>query len=410
MPRTYRLMQLIGPDQAAAFGDILTLARYFSRQGHTLTVAGPLSRLQQEQVTGTGARWVNLPIAAFGQVEGRAQSAQQLRRLLQAEAVELLHCYGLGAATTAVAATRFARSRPKLLVTLDDLSRLRPTRGERWRLGRLLGRFAGVVVASDSERAALAQISLRLACRARALPYSAGVRTITADFDLARKRRTLGLRAETAVIGVISPAVRGLGLEAFIRAAGRLNETFPNVEFLIVGDGPDQQELILQAHNQGSGGAIVFRRARTDIAEIIATLNVLVLPREVPGSILYALQALTQEIPVVAVRSPALEEIIAPVDPEAFVPEDDVEALVRAISKQLEILPPPELDDFSEQGFSYRDMVVSGAGFDLDQMGLEASWRGDESQMQQAVRAAQDKYTPRRTLQAVASLYEQVLA
>lgn len=403
-------MQLIGPEQAAAFGGVLALARNLIRHGHSITVAGPLSRVQQEQVAETGARWVNLPIVGFPQVEGRAQSAGQLRKLLLREPVALVHCYGLGAAATAVAATGFLPRRPKLLATLNDLSRQRLSRVEGWRLGRLLGRFGALVVAADSERAALAQISPRLASRALLLHYPATVRTITADFDLARKRRTLGLRAETAVIGVISPAVRGLGLETFIKAAGRLNDAFPNVEFLIVGDGPDQQELIQQAHDQGSGGAIMFRGARTDIAEIVACLNVLVLPREVPGSVLYALQALTQEIPVVAVRSPALADVIAEVDPEAFVPEDDVEALVRAISRQLEVLPPPELDDFSEQGFSYRDMVVSGAGFDLDQVGLEASWRGDESQMQRAVRTAQEKYSTRRAVQSVKELYERLLS
>lgn len=402
-------MQLVGPEQGSAFEHILALARYSHRQGHSVTVAGPLTRLQQEQVAQSGARWVNLPLQIAAGKAGRAQSARQLRRLLQGEPVDLVHCYGLAAAAIAVAATRLRRARPRLVVTLDDASRQRLTRGGRWSMSRLLARFAAIIVPAESERAALMRISRRLGSRAHMLHFSASVRSVTGDFDLARKRRTLGLRAETAVIGVISPTVQGLGLEAFITAAARINDTFPNVEFLIVGDGPDQQELVLQAHRERSGGAIVFRGARSDIAEIIASLNILVIPREVPGSILYALQALTQEIPVVAVRTPALEEIIAPVDPEAFVPEDDVEALVAALAKQLEILPPPELEDFSEQGFSYRDMLVSGAGFDLDQVGLEASWRGDESQMQRAVRTAQERYSPRRTVEAVAALYGSLL-
>jgi glycosyltransferase involved in cell wall biosynthesis len=398
-------MQLVGPDQAVAYSDILALCRHHHRLGDQITVAGPLSRLQQEQIMLTGAAWVNLPLAPWSTPSGRAENARQLSRLLRTKPVDLVHCYGLSAAAIAASARRFLRPRPRLIVTLDDLSAHHLSTRKRWSVSRLLSRFDGLIVAAESEATALAALSPRLASRARLLHFSASLRPITSDFDLARKRRSLGLRAETAVIGVIAPAVRGLGLETFISAAGQINDRFPNVEFLIVGDGPEQQDLIMQAHHQGSGGAVVFRGTRADLPEIVASLNILVIPRETPGCLVHALQALSQEIPVIAVPTPALREIIAPVDPEAFVPPDDVEALVRELSQRLEILPPPELDEFSESDFSYRQMIVSGAGFDLDQVGLEARWRGDESEMQRALHRAQEKYSARETLQVIEELY-----
>jgi glycosyltransferase involved in cell wall biosynthesis len=402
-------MQLVGPEQGVAFMDLLTLCRACYRSGHTMTVVGPLTRLQQEQVSQTRARWVNLPLAPYQADGSRTDSARQLRRLLQSDPVDLLHCYGLAAAATAAAALPRFGPRPRLVLTLDDLSAHHLSTRQNWAVRRLLRQFGALIAAADSELQALARIDRSLAMRAHLVHFAADVRPITADFDLARKRRSLGLRAETAVIGVLSPATRGLGLETFISAADRITRDFPNVEFLIVGDGPDQAELIMQAHQQGSGGAIVFRGQRADLAEVVATLNILVIPREVPGSIVYVLQALTQEIPVVSVRTPALETVIAAVDPEAFVPQDDVEALTAALAQRLEILPPADSDDFSESLFSYRDMVVSGAGFDLDQVGLEAGWRGDESQMQRAVREAQAKHSPGRTVAAVEALYQELL-
>lgn len=407
-PSARSLLQLVGPDQAIAFGDLLALARYYRRQGQAMTVAGPLSRLQQEQVALTGARWVNLPLKPLADAAGRADNARQLRLLLRRNPVALLHAYGLSAALTAVAALPRFGPRPRLLATLDDLTAHPLTSGEAWRVRRALRRYGALIVSADSELQALAKLERGLATRARLLHFAAEVRPLTADFDLARKRRSLGLRAETAVIGVLSPAVRGLGLETFIAAAGRINEAFPNVEFLIVGDGPDQADLILEAHRQGSGGAIVFRGTRADLAEVIATLNILVVPREVPGSIVHVLQALLQEIPVVSVRTAALEGVLSAVDPEAFVPQDDVAALVAALSQRLEILPPADSDDFSESLFSYRDMVVSGAGFDLDQVGLEAGYRGDESEMQRAVRQAQHRHSLGRTVGAVAAVYTEL--
>lgn len=409
MARTYRLLQLVGPDQGLAQHDLLALARSFVRQGHAMTVAGPLTRLQQEQVATTGARWVNLPLGKWEDSAGREASARQLRRLLQAEGADLLHCYGVPAAVVAARATTRLPHAPLLLATLDDLTAYRFARREAWSLRRLLARFSQLVCAAESEREALTELDARLAARARLLHLSAEVRPLTSGFDLARKRRSLGLRAETAAIGVISPARRALGLETVLAAASRINQEFPNVEFLVVGEGPDQADLILQAHHSGAGGAVVFRGARADIAEIIATLNILVIPREAPGSLSYALQALSQEIPVVAVPTPALQEVISPVDPAAFVPPDDPDALYRALAHRLEILPPPEADNLDESGLGYKDMIVSGEGFDLDQVGLEAQWRGDESEMQRAVRQAEEKYSPARLVQAVRSLYHELL-
>ncbi|MEI6501618.1 MAG: glycosyltransferase, partial [Armatimonadota bacterium] len=182
-----RLMQLVGPGQGVAFTDVLALARYFRRQAHTLTVVGPLTRLQQEQVTLSRARWVNLPLARYENTEGRASNARQLRRLLHNDPVDLVHCYGLAAAATAVAALPRFGPRPRLVLTLDDLSAYRFTPRQGWAVRRLLRQFGLLIVAADSELQALARVDRGLATRAHLLHFAADVRPITADFDLARK-------------------------------------------------------------------------------------------------------------------------------------------------------------------------------------------------------------------------------
>ena len=202
----FRLMQLVGPEQGVAFTNLLALSRYFHRKGHAVSVVGPLSRLQQEQVTLTRARWVNLPLVKYEDAGGRADNARQLRRLLRNDPVDLIHCYGLAAAATAVLALPRFGPRPRLVLTLDDLSAYRFTTRQGWAVRRLLRQFSVLIAAADSELQALARVDRGLATRAHLLHFAADVRPITADFDLARKRRSLGLRAETAVIGVISPA------------------------------------------------------------------------------------------------------------------------------------------------------------------------------------------------------------
>ena len=128
--------------------------------------------------------------------------------------------------------------------------------------------------------------------------------------------------------------------------------------------------------------------------EIIASLNSLIIPRAVSGTVVYALPAVAMEVPVLAVRTPALVEVLGRVDPEAFVPPDDATALAQVLSRRLEILPPPDDDAYAEfGGFTSGEMLVSNLGFDLDGIGLEAQWRGDESERRLAVRRAQERFS-----------------
>ena len=382
-----RLLQLLGPDEALMYPAALAVGRRCLRQGGHAVIAGPLLRHQQEQIHLIEARWVNLPLKPYADESAVAAERTQVARLVRDFRPDVVHAYGL-------AALRAAGTVAPLVVTLSDLVQHRPQGWGRWRLRRLLGRCSALIVSSASDHEALARVDRSLAGRAMLLPPAAEVRPVTADFDLARKRLTLGLRSETAAVGVISPAVSGLGLETVLEAAVAITRDFPNVEFLFVGDGPDQEKLMLAAHHMGIGGAVVFRGTRADVPEIIASLNSLIIPREVSGSVGYALQAVAMEVPVLAVRTPALVEVLGRVDPEAFVPPDDATALAQVLSRRLEILPPPDDDAYAEfGGFTSGEMLVSNLGFDLDGIGLEAQWRGDESERRLAVRRAQERFS-----------------
>lgn len=410
MPESLRLLQLLGPGETLMYPAALALGRRCLRRGGQALIAGPLLRYQQEQIHFLDVRWVNLPLRAYGDDAAVDTERGQVARLVQDFQPHLIHAYGLPALRALDLAAGLRAPAVPVVATLSDLVRQEVHGWERMRLRRALGRCRAVTVSSESDLAALAQLDRRLAKRATLLPPAAEVRPVTADFDLDRKRLTLGLRSETAVVGVISPAEAGLGLESLLDAAVTITRDFPNVEFLFVGEGRDQEALALAAHAKGIGGAVVFRGDRADISEIVAALNVLVIPREVSGSIGYALQALALEVPVLAVRTPALASVLEPVDPEAFVPPDDAAALAALLSRRLEILPPPNDDAYDEfGGFTVGELLVQGTGYDLDGIGLEAEWRGDESQRKLAIRRAQERFSVAALTREMFGVYEQVL-
>ncbi len=408
MSEPQRLLQVLGPGQALMYPAALAVGRRCLRRGGQAVIAGPLLRYQQEQIHFIEARWVNLPLKPYEDESTVTAEREQVARLVRDFQPDLIHAYGLSALR---ALGLPSRRLPPVVCTLPDLVQHHPRAWERWRLRRMLGACREVIVSSQSDHEALAALHQRLAGRASLIVPAAEVRPVTAEFDLARKRLTLGLRSETATVGVLSPAAAGLGLETVLEAAVTITRDLPNVEFLFVGDGPDQERLALLAHERGIGGAVIFRGDRVDQSEIIAALNILVIPREVAGSVGHALQAVALEVPVLAVRTPALAAVLDPVDPEAFFPPDDAATLAAMLSRRLEILPPPDDDVYAEfGGFSKGDMLVSGLGFDLDGIGLEAEWRGDESQRRLAVRRAQERFSVGEVIRQTLSVYDRALA
>lgn len=411
MTRALRLVQLITAEEAAELADVLYLARHFSRQGQVVTVVGPLPRYSQEQVVQAGARWVNLPLPGYDDLGGWLRVTRQLRRLLASLAPDLVHAHGLFPSLSVAVATRNWRSRPRLVMGLPDLGALPLTPAMRWLSRWALPRATEVAVSTTVDRDLLARLHAPAARRARLVHQGVEVKPLRGDFDVGMKRRALGLNPQTAVVGVVSPAISGLGLETFLRAARIVSTDFPNVEFLLVGDGADQEALKLVAHDLGIGGNTVFRGTRVDIAEIIGALNLLVVPHEIPGAVRHALQALVQEIPLVATHSPALDEVLSNLSPESLIAPADPEAMATAIARSLELLPPPgEGEVFTEGGISlsYQDMLVARDAYDLDQTGLEAENR-DEAPVRRAAEMAMRQFSASAMIRATAAMYEAAL-
>lgn len=413
MVEPYPIFHVLGPESHTLEGEILALARYFSRLGHPVTVISSQTRLQQRRLAEAGARWVNLSLPG-DQSEGAWPTAlRQLRRLLADPQPRLVHSHGPTAAIATRWATRSLSPPPGQIISLPGLGAHHFPFFWRLQLRQALSRADRIILQASADLEVLQRLHPPSARQCEVIPHAVEVRPLRSDFDVGLKRRALGVRPESAVIGVVSPSLRGLGLESFVEAAARINQDFPNVEFLLVGEGSQQRELKALAHQLGAGGAMIFRGSRADVPEIIGSLNVLVIPREIPGAIEHALQAVIQEVPVVAARSPALTEVLEAVDPEALVPADDVGALVAALAQRLELLPDSEERPgvFLEGGLTlnYRDMLVSTEAYDLDQSGLEAQDREGLSPPRQAALKAMQRYSPRRMIEATERLYQEVM-
>jgi len=116
----------------------------------------------------------------------------------------------------------------------------------------------------------------------------------------------------------------------FLRAAARLRDGFPGVQFVLAGDGPLRQELEREARELGLGNNILFLGDRRDIPAVLASLDITVLPSASESLSNVILESMAAGVPVVANRVGGNGELITE-DRGVLVPPNDEQALAGAI-------------------------------------------------------------------------------
>jgi L-malate glycosyltransferase len=86
----------------------------------------------------------------------------------------------------------------------------------------------------------------------------------------------------------------------FLRIAARIHLQLPDIEFLLVGDGPLRPEIEQQARSLGLGGCVTFLGDRRDIPSVLAAMDVAVLTSDSEGLSNVILEAMAAGLPAVA--------------------------------------------------------------------------------------------------------------
>jgi len=122
--------------------------------------------------------------------------------------------------------------------------------------------------------------------------------------------------------------------KVFLRAAARLCGRFPSLEFVLVGDGPLRPELEREADSLGLKDHALFLGDRQDIAAVLASLDVSVLPSSSESLSNAILESMAAGVPVVASRVGGNPELVS-TDRGMLVAPDDDKALADAIESLL---------------------------------------------------------------------------
>ena len=143
---------------------------------------------------------------------------------------------------------------------------------------------------------------------------------------------------ERPTILIVGNLLAGKGHELVLRALARLNQSHPDLQCKIIGEGADRDRFARLAQNLDISGRVHFlgRRSRTEVAEAMRNCTVFVLPSRYEGLGCVYLEAMACGKPAIACHGQGIEEIIRDGENGWLIPIDGLEELVQGLKVLLE--------------------------------------------------------------------------
>jgi glycosyltransferase involved in cell wall biosynthesis len=283
---------------------VADLVRALASRGHAVYMAVRPNSPLRALLTGVIASWHELPLKNSLDV----YSSRALADLIHRHGIQIVHAHvGRDYLVAAMACRRAENSR--LILTRHHYLPLKNNAVYKW----LLGKSSAFIAVSDTVRESLIERLALDPSRVHVIPNWID----TAKFqpiDREKARAMFQIKANLAVacIGQLTPEK---GQEEFVRAAGQISRSRSDVEFLIAGeenrDGQQFTNHLQQvAETMGISNRIRFMGFVDYVAELLAAVDIVVVPSWDEGFSLVTIEAMAARRAVLASNIGGISEII----------------------------------------------------------------------------------------------------
>ncbi|MCY2991942.1 MAG: glycosyltransferase [Planctomycetota bacterium] len=122
----------------------------------------------------------------------------------------------------------------------------------------------------------------------------------------------LGIKPDRQIIACVARLHPQKGVDWLLSFSRRWLDQLPHHDLLLVGDGPQRQALQQMAVSLGIDARVHFTGWRPDVPQILAASALLVLPSRWEGMPNVMLEAMATALPIVAVRTQGVDELLGP--------------------------------------------------------------------------------------------------
>jgi len=321
-------LQVFEPPDGGVAEHVVQLTEGLVEFGNEVHVAGPAHADVRKSLEGS-VRYHLLPfVRSYGRPERDASAFWQIRRILKAERIELLHAHSSKAGVLGRLAARLGNVpcvyTPHCYPFIGEVSPARQAFAAA--VERALGPLATrtICVCADERDQALTK---GLGPPERLSVIYNGVApcpAITAEPAL-----RIGRPGEV-VVGAVAVHRRQKGIDRLLEAAPEILDRCPQIRIVIVGNGPLLDTHRQQAETLGLQSRVDFHAFHAPPARYLLALDIFVLPSRWEAFPIAVLEAMSCGATVVATDAGGTREALGP-DAGVLVPNGDRSALADAI-------------------------------------------------------------------------------
>lgn len=312
---------------------VADLVRALAERGHPMYLAVRPNSPLREPLAGLIASWHEMPLRNSLDV----QSSRAIADLITQHGIHIVHAHvGRDYLVAALACRR--ASQAKLVLTRHHYLPLKQNAIYRW----LLRDVSAVIAVSSSVRQSIAERLDLPEERIHVIPnWVDPARFQSLEREAARALFRIRAKLAVAYIGQISPAK---GLEELVRAVGRVARMRSDVEFLIAGEEQDREapfttHLLDLSSKLGVNKRVSFIGHVENVAELLAAVDVVVVPSWDEGFSLVTIEALAARRAVLASDVGGIRDIVKDSMTGLLFPPRDSNALANKLLWMLSDAP-----------------------------------------------------------------------
>jgi glycosyltransferase involved in cell wall biosynthesis len=259
----------------------------------------------------------------------------RIRRVLRELRPQVVHTHLIHADLFGTLAARLARVRTVISSRHNDdnFRRLFPFR----LLNRLFWRLTsgGIAISQAIEHFC---VTVEGAPRRKMTTVRYGMSLAETERSAAHRALTaeLALPPNTPFVGIVCRLIEQKGVVYGLRAFALVTAQFPAAHLVIAGEGKQRAALQAEAKTLGIADRTHFLGWRTDTPQLLAALEILLMPSLWEGFGLVMLEAMAQTVPIIGSAVSAIPEVVVDGETGLLVPPRDTVALAEALSRLLE--------------------------------------------------------------------------
>ena len=300
------------------------------------------TRAYIEALKTNGIQLHNIHFARSPFGKGNLQAYRILKKLIDREKFDLIHCHTPTVSVmTRLAAQSARRNGTVVMYTCHGFHFHNASPRKNWviyyPIEKILSGFCDYLVTINREDYQRAQSFF---CEnVRYIPsVGVDIRKIRElRVDKMQKKAEIGVPADKILILSAGELIERKNHAVIIRALAKLNN--PELYYAIAGKGPLREELQALSEELGLGDRVIFLGFRTDVFELYHAADISAFPSKIEGLGLAGIEAMAAGVPLVASKVHGILDYVMDGKTGYTAAPDDVDGFALAIQKLLEELP-----------------------------------------------------------------------